>query len=357
MVRSGGYHKKILVAMSGGVDSSVTAASLVKQGFEVHGVFMKLSQPDVEEQFRRVRKIAEFLGVPIAMVDLSAEFSAQVLDYFAKTYCLGKTPNPCVICNQAIKFGKLLEFGEQKGIDQLATGHYIRTMRDTADRVHLLKGDDPLKDQSYFLCRLTQDQLQRVVFPLGELHKTKVYELAAELGLAGKHGKESQDVCFLEGKGLKDFFVGIPPKPGDFVTLDGAVKKTHDGLYNYTVGQRRGLGIPDATPFYVVGLDAETNQVIIGKEEDLWHDSLMVDAMNWLSGTAPELPQTFEVKIRYRHQASPAVVEAMSGGYTIRFAERQRAITPGQFAVLYQGDELVGGGEIRFYRHNISLKS
>jgi len=346
MVLSDSRHKKILVAMSGGVDSSVTAALLIKQGFEVHGVFMKLAQSDVGEQFRRVQNIADFLGVPVSMVDLSAEFSAQVLDYFSKTYCQGKTPNPCVVCNHAIKFGKLLELGVKNGIDQLATGHYIRSFKDAVGTVHLLKGGDPLKDQSYFLCRLTQDQLQRVVFPLGELRKTKVYELAEKLGLEGKHGKESQDVCFMEGKHLKDFFSNVPREPGNIVTLTGAIKKRHDGLSNYTVGQRRGLGIPDATPFYVVGLDAATNEVIVGKEEDLWHDCLMVDDMNWLAGIAPDLPQTFDVKIRYRHQASSAVVEIAEQGYVIRFEDPQRAVTPGQFAVLYRGDELVGGGEI-----------
>ena len=346
MAQSGGSRKKILVAMSGGVDSSVTVASLLKEGFEVHGVFMKLLQSDVEQQFQRVQHIADFLGVPVAMVDLSEEFSAKVLNYFSKTYCQGKTPNPCVICNHGIKFGKLLEFGDQQGIDRLATGHYIRTSRDTAGTVHLLKGHDPRKDQSYFLCLLTQAQLQRVVFPLGELAKTKVYELAAELGLEGKHSKESQDVCFMEGKNLKDFFVNILQKSGDFVTLAGAIKKKHDGLHNYTVGQRRGLGIPDVTPFYVVGLDAKKNQVIIGKEEDLWQDTLVVNKINWLSGTVPDLPQTFDVKIRYRHQASPAVVEDMGSGFKVCFNEPQRAITPGQFAALYRGDELVGGGEI-----------
>nr|MBF0223530.1 tRNA 2-thiouridine(34) synthase MnmA [Desulfobulbaceae bacterium] len=347
MAQSGSSQKKILVAMSGGVDSSVTAASLVQQGFEVHGVFMRLSQSDVEEQFERVQHIARFLDLPVSMVDLSEPFSAKVLNYFSKTYCQGKTPNPCVICNHEIKFGKLLEFADKQGIEKLATGHYVKTVRDAAGIVHLLKGDDPRKDQSYFLCRLTQAQLQRVIFPLGELTKPKVYELAGQLGLQGKHGKESQDVCFMEGRNLKDFFTDIPPNSGDFVTIAGEIKKKHDGLHNYTVGQRKGLGIPDATPYYVVKLDTDQNQVIIGKEDDLWQDALVVDAMNWLSGSVPDMPQTFDVKIRYRHQASPAVVEALaSSGYSIRFAEPQRAITPGQFAVLYKNDELVGGGEI-----------
>lgn len=338
--------KKILVAMSGGVDSSVTAATLANKGYEVHGVFMKLSQSDVEVQFARVQRIADFLKVPVTMLDLSHDFSETVLDYFSQTYLRGKTPNPCVVCNHGIKFGKLLEYADTLGIEELATGHYIRTLRDGNGIVHLLKGNDPRKDQSYFLCRLSQTQLQRVVFPLGDLTKVKVYALAAELGLAGKHGNESQDVCFMEGKKLSDFLVNIPERPGDFVTVNGEIKKQHTGIHQYTIGQRKGLGIPDATPFYVVGLDANTNQVTIGKDADLWRETLRLAAVNWLSGEAPPLPQLFDVKIRYRHQAAPALVDGLDRGITVRFQTPQRAITPGQFAALYQGEELVGGGEI-----------
>jgi tRNA-specific 2-thiouridylase len=337
----------IMVAMSGGVDSSVTAALLQQRGYTVVGVFMLLAQADGLIQAERARRIADSLGICLEVVDLAAEFKRQVLDYFSGAYQAGKTPNPCVVCNRTIKFGLLREFGRSLGITAMATGHYARTAVGPDGRVRLLTGLDPKKDQSYFLAALGQQQLAGLSFPLGETTKEEVYRAAAELGLSGLHSAESQDICFLHGRNLSDFFAGLPLRPGDFVTRSGEVRGRHQGIHLYTVGQRRGLGIPDATPYYVVGLDPVGNQVVIGKEEDLWQDRLTLAEMRWTAGVAPELPQSFMVKIRYRHAAAPALVSQESdGSYSIKFTAPQRAITPGQFAVLYQDDEVIGSGAI-----------
>lgn len=335
--------------MSGGVDSSVTAALLLQQGYDVSGVYMALAQPDLDDQIARVRKIVDFLNISVDIVDLSGPFQAKVLEYFCASYEQGRTPNPCVVCNPLIKFGELLDYGRKKGIEFMATGHYARLAREAGGKVRLLCGIDPKKDQSYFLCRLRQEQLQKLRFPLGETKKEKVYEMAAQLSLQTMHGQESQDVCFLQETTVHDFLaarVSGRLGKGAIVTRDGKVLGQHMGIFRYTVGQRRGLGIPDATPYYVIALDAERNRVIVGKDEDLWKDSLEVRQLNWISGKAPELPGRFMVKIRYRHEAALAKVNISATGVGIKFDQPQRAVTPGQFAVIYRGDELMGGGEI-----------
>ena len=341
--------EKITVAMSGGVDSSVAAWLLKKKGHDVHGVFMKLISPNMDEQTDRVRQVAARLDIPLDCIDLSKEFEQEVLSYFKSSYFAGKTPNPCVVCNPEIKFGRLLDRVASEAGSMLATGHYARVEHAPGAMVRLFKGMDRKKDQSYFLCRLQQKQLQRICFPLGEYRKEEVYEMAAESGIAPLHAGESQDVCFLEDGSVSDFLKSYAPegREGPIVSVAGRKLGNHTGIHGYTIGQRRGLGIPDATPYYVVGLDPEANRVIVGKDADLWKSSLLAGGFVWTAGVQPELPQEFEVKIRYRHQAAPAVVTATaSGEIHVRFSEPQRAITPGQFAVLYRGDELVGGGEI-----------
>ena len=338
------------VAMSGGVDSSVTATLLKNMGHDVHGFFMALAQPDIEQQILRVKKVAEHLDIPLAVIDLTAEFQEMVLNYFTRTYFRGKTPNPCIICNPRIKFGRLLEKVLASGCEYMATGHYARIAKGGDGSFHLFKGCDPKKDQSYFLHRLNQEQMSRILMPLGEQTKENVYKMAAELGISGVHGAESQDVCFLKGQDLFTFMTRYSAKgqgAGPIFTLDGKEIGRHQGIERYTVGQRKGLGIPDATPYYVVTLDPEKNSVVVGKKEDLFQHTLNVGEVNWIAGRAPGLPGNFFTKIRYRHEGAPSQVMLPENGvYKVQFHEPQLAVTPGQFAVFYEGDEVIGGGEI-----------
>ncbi|OGR08087.1 MAG: tRNA 2-thiouridine(34) synthase MnmA [Deltaproteobacteria bacterium RIFOXYD12_FULL_50_9] len=344
-------HIPITVAMSGGVDSTVTAALLKQQGHPVAGVFLALAQPDLERQVDRVSRIAERLAIPFSVLDLHLEFEQEVLAYFVQSYFAGLTPNPCIVCNRTIKFGSLLQKVLAGGSQGPATGHYVRLIKDDSGLVRLFCGRDSKKDQSYFLCRLRQEQVARLSFPLGNYTKEEVYKLAEDFGFTEfRERRESQDICFLPNGGVGDFLAAqkrLPPARGAIVTLDGRHVGRHDGIHGFTVGQRRGLGIPDATPYYVVSLDPAKNRVVVGKESDLWSQRLLVRDMNWLSGRLPDLAQTFAVKIRYRHVPADAVVRiAADDMLEVAFHHPQRAITPGQFVAVYQGDELLGGGEI-----------
>ncbi|NTV12402.1 MAG: tRNA 2-thiouridine(34) synthase MnmA [Desulfobulbaceae bacterium] len=335
--------------MSGGVDSTVTAALLQNAGAEVRGVFMLLGQPDQAAQVDKVRGLAERLGISMAVVDLRAEFAAQVINYFRASYFRGETPNPCVVCNRTIKLGLLLDQVLASGAEFLATGHYVRLHRDSDGTCHLLRGLDPSKDQSYFLCGLAPEQLHHLLFPLGEKRKSEVYELAAGLGLSYTPSQESQDVCFLKGRELGAFLAEAAPPDlaGPVVTTAGHEVGRHSGIYHFTIGQRRGLGIPAHAPYYVVGLEQEGNRVVVGSSEELCRDRLLVPEVNWLAG-APELPTELAVQIRYRQRPVAATVSlASGGGVEVVFADPQRAVTPGQFAAFYRGEELLGGGVIR----------
>lgn len=342
--------KKVAVAMSGGVDSSVTAALLKQHGYQVQGVFMTLAQPDIEAQVARVRAMADQLDVGLTVIDLHQEFNDLVLAYFRASYFRGLTPNPCVVCNQQIKFGLFMDKALAGGAEFLATGHYVRLHRDREGDCHLLKGNDPAKDQSYFLCQLRQEQLARVMFPLGGYRKDEVYGIAAELGLGFTGSEESQDVCFLKDQEVGAFLDEnsiAADTSGPVLTVDGREVGQHQGIHHFTVGQRRGLGLPDATPWYVVRLEQAGNLVIVGKQQDLFSSRLQVAAPNWLAGSAPELPAELEVRIRYRHQPVVAqVVPGHRGAVDVLFAEPQRAVSPGQFAAFYRGEELLGGGPI-----------
>ena len=340
---------RVAVAMSGGVDSTVTAALLQQAGAEVRGVFMLLGQPDQEAQIEQVRGLAGRLGISLEVIDLRGEFATRVVDYFRASYFRGETPNPCVVCNREVKLGLLLDRVRAGGAEFLATGHYVRLHRDSGGGCHLLRGLDPGKDQSYFLCGLAPAHLRQLLFPLGEMNKSEVYELAAGLGLHFTPSQESQDVCFLKGRELGDFLAEVAPAEmaGVVVTTAGREVGRHGGIYHFTIGQRRGLGIPAQAPYYVVGLEAAGNRVVVGSSEELFRDHLWVPEVNWLAG-APELPAQLEVQIRYRQRpVSARISVTTTGGVEVVFAGPQRAVTPGQFAAFYRGEELLGGGVIR----------
>lgn len=335
------------IAMSGGVDSTVAATILLAQGFSVHGFFMKLPLPALEEQVCSVQEIADHLDIPLHFVEMEEEFRKRIITCFCNEYRRGRTPNPCVLCNQEIKFGLLIKAMHARGMDKIATGHYagIRRVNGTA---LLERGKDPKKDQSYFLCRLSPQHLEQILFPLTDQCKQDIVLRAHSLGFSQfGEGEESQDVCFLAEQNLASFLVeqGVQGKSGDIVTKDGRVMGSHAGIWKYTVGQRRGLGIPDATPWYVVGLDAAKNQVVIGKNEELFQRDLLLSDMQWQL----DVPLRWQgmVQLRSRHRAAAAeVFPADNGNWQVSFTEPQRAVTPGQFAVLYQDDLVVGSGVI-----------
>jgi tRNA-specific 2-thiouridylase len=332
--------------MSGGVDSTVAAALLQEQGFSVHGFFMLLPLPGLKKQISRVRSVARRMQIPLHLVDLRERFSTTIIHHFVDSYRQGLTPNPCVICNQMTKCGLLMEEMTALGMDKTATGHYAR-IDDRNGRAILRRAVDPGKDQSYFLCRLSAEQLDRLILPLGNWKKAAVYERARAMGFAEFDGQESQDVCFLANRELSAFLAeqGLPGTAGNIITGDGRVLGTHRGIWQYTVGQRRGLGIPDATPWYVIGLDARTNQVIIDKKDRLFHRDVRLRDVRW-SVPIPELWQA-KVQIRSRHRAAEAEIRLLEKDQAlVHFVEPQRAITPGQFAVFYREEQVSGSGII-----------
>lgn len=341
--------RQIGIAMSGGVDSTACAL-LLQQQHDVHGFFMRLAGPDPEGQEQKVRAIADRLEIELQVIDLSREFSATILHYFTTTYQQGLTPNPCIICNHSIKFGLFMDAILARGMDAMATGHYARIEKD-GDIYQLCKGSDTVKDQSYFLARLDQRQLSHILFPLGESRKEEVYQRVEERGFIGFRGQESQDVCFLGPTPIGQFLSERIPQaeqPGRIVTREGLMLGEHQGLFHYTIGQRRGLGIADSSPWYVSALDPQTNTVIVGKEDELFRNSLLIYQPHWLTRQVPDEGETYQVRIRYRHEGADARIGKIDDNcWEIRFDIPQRAITPGQFAVIYAQDRVIGCGEIR----------
>lgn len=341
--------EKIGIAMSGGVDSSVTASLLQRLGFDVHGFFMQLPLTGgTREQVQRVQTLAGRLGIPLHVVDMRNFFTSTVISYFVRTYLQGCTPNPCVICNEQVKFGVLFQEMRARGMERMATGHYARISPAENGVPILRRGRDLGKDQSYFLCRLHTDTLAHLILPLGERTKKEVRRLAAEMNLKGIHGPESQDVCFLAGSSVAAFIAaqGIPEQPGDIVTASGKVIGRHRGLWRYTIGQRRGLDLPDASPWYVHELDARHKRLVVCKKDRLLTCRTRLREVRWL-GKEPSFPWQGPVQIRGRHNPTPAVLSlAGTGWWHLEFAQPQRAVTPGQFAVFYQDDAVLGSGII-----------
>jgi tRNA-specific 2-thiouridylase len=351
------------IAISGGIDSLV-AAHLLKQrghpllglhfitGFEAWIPAAGATWTPVqlrEAATARLAPMALQLGAPIEIVDLRTAFQRIVVDYFTSTYARGHTPNPCLICNPGIKFGDLLTHARGRGADLLATGHYARIVPDAQGGPQLFKGADASKDQSYFLARLTLDQLAAARFPLGAQTKVETRAMAAAVGLKPLTDKESQDICFIREDRYSEFLSRQPGfcfAPGPIVNSAGERLGTHRGLHRYTVGQRRGMGIPGPAPYYVIRLEPEANRLVVGFEAELYHDACRVNGINWI-GPPPQVPIEVMARIRYRHQAVAARLVPLSFDRAdLFFAEPQKAVTPGQGAVFYIGQRVLGGGWI-----------
>ncbi len=349
---------RVVIGMSGGVDSSVAAALLLRAGYEVIGMTVKMWPQDCLERasdeccgpFAMVdaRAVAERLGFPHYVIDEQAEFQKRVIDYFVAEYRAGRTPNPCVLCNEHVKFGALLDKARALGAEFIATGHYARVERN--GRALLKCSSEPQKDQTYFLFSLKQEQLQRVLFPLGEMNKTETRALAAELGLKVATKEESQEICFVPEHDYHRFLreeTGFTPREGEIMNHEGRVLGHHPGIEYFTIGQRKGLSIPGPKPYYVVALDAATNRVMVGDPDELMTREFYVDRPNWIAFESLETQRCCTVKIRSQHPGCPATITPIDDGRVRVLLDRsERAVTPGQAAVFYDKDLVLGGGWI-----------
>jgi tRNA-uridine 2-sulfurtransferase len=365
---------KIAVAMSGGVDSSAAAAILRAEGHDLVGFSMQLwnqrrgisvdehgdplpsrccSLDDVYD----ARRVAEELGFPFYVLNLEREFERDVIEPFITSYLDGETPIPCVACNSRLKFASLDRLAESLGCDKVATGHYARVEFDEdAKRHRLFRGKNLQKDQSYFLWELTQEQLARSLFPLGDMSKPEVREVARASHLAVSEKAESQEICFVpdgDYAGFIDRYLDAEgqssrlPGTGEITNMQGDVVGEHQGIHHFTVGQRRGIGISNERPLYVLSIDSATNRVVVGGQDKLLTDEFTAAGVNWISFDEPQEPVRAEVRVRYRHIPAPATITTLPNRRArVKFDEPQRAITPGQATVFYRGDEVVGGGWI-----------
>lgn len=347
---------KVLVAISGGVDSAAACLQLIRTGWTVEAAHFLIpgisreqgqsSQYGAETDIQKLERLTSELGVPLHIIDKQDVFRKKVIAYFVNSYATGQTPNPCVLCNPDFKLAIAIEFADRLGIEFIATGHYARVVCD-GGVYSLLKAFDTAKDQSYFLHRIPKSWLARLLLPIGGITKDNAREIVSQAGLAHLMHGESQDICFLSGD-YRQFLEahGVRSFKGSIVTTDGRQVGEHNGLFGYTIGQRHGLGIPDRTPFYVIGLDVARNQLVVGKKEELFKQGCLVDRVNWLE-PFENWRQKVSVKLRYRHPGVLCQVKLLTDdSLFVSFDMPQSAITPGQFAVFYDEEKVLGGGSI-----------
>jgi tRNA-specific 2-thiouridylase len=358
----------VAIALSGGIDSLVAAGLLKAQGFQLIGLHFltgfesagldpttpPLAPLDPKVLWAHASKqlapMVAQLDIPFQIIDLRAEFHRLVIDYFCATYRDGKTPNPCLVCNPSIKFGGLFSKARDLGATRLATGHYACIRAGADGRMHLLRGADPTKDQSYFLARLSQEQLRQAVLPLAEMTKTQTRRIAKKMGLRPATRQESQDICFIKNGSYRNFLQSLPgfcPAPGMIEDLNGRCIGRHGGLYQFTIGQRRGINCPAAEPYYVIQIDVARNVLVVGPKQALETRRFRVNRINWII-PPPTAETSVSVRVRYRHAAVPAVIVPLDNSNADVCLERsEAAVTPGQGAVFYQGEEVLGSGWIQ----------
>lgn len=352
-------HEHVFVAMSGGVDSAVSAARLINAGYRVTGIHMstwkdpkwEAATADRPSPVALAQATADFLGIPFVNLDVREPFYQKVIQSFIQQYLDGLTPNPCMFCNPEVKWGLLQAYALTHGGDYFATGHYARLARSEDGAARLLRGLDPTKDQSYVLAMLSQAQLSQTLLPLGELTKVQVREQAGQMGLQVADQQDSQDLCFLGTVHYRDFLARYAPeaeRPGKIVDPQGKVLGEHEGLAFYTIGQRKGIRIAAPEPYYVIRKDAGNNELVVGFAEQTGVQQLSAGRANWIAGTPPELEEVYQVMIRYRAKPVDArLIFAENGDFKLEFMGKIRGVSPGQVVVLFRGEECLGGGVIQ----------
>ncbi len=354
--------EKVIIGMSGGVDSSVAAWLLKEQGYEVIGVTMQIWQDEEEEVLEEnggccglsavedARRTAQLLEIPHYVMNFKADFKRFVIDYFVSEYLEGRTPNPCIACNRYVKWEALLNRSLEIGADYIATGHYARIRQLENGRFCLTRSVTAAKDQTYALYNLTQDQLSHTLMPVGSYSKEEIRRMADQIGLSVADKPDSQEICFVPDQDYAGFIertTGAPSQTGNFVQADGTILGQHKGIIHYTIGQRRGLGLPMGRRVVVTEIRPETNEVVIGEQEDVWTDHLLADRLNWMSVPALTEERSASAKIRYNHTGTPCTLQkTASDQIRVQFHEPVRAVTPGQAVVFYDGDCVLGGGTI-----------